>query len=196
MDATQSVGAFPFDVAELQPDALIVAGYKWLMGPYSVGCAYYGPRFADGTPLEETWIARKGSEAFSGLVDYVDEYQPGAVRYDVGERSNFALLPMLKKSLGLVMEWTPEGISEYVSRLSQPLIARAQELGYSVETEAWRAPHLFGLRAPAHIDIEAVKARCQEANVSVSQRGNAIRVSPHVYNTNDDIAALIGALQD
>ena len=90
VDGTQSVGALPFDVQQLRPDALVCATYKWLMGPYSLGFAYLGPRFDDGEPLEETWIGRRGSENFKELVDYQDDYQPGALRYDVGERSNFA----------------------------------------------------------------------------------------------------------
>ena len=78
IDGTQSVGALPFDVAAIQPDALVCATYKWLMGPYSMGFAYLGPRFDDGEPLEETWIGRAGSENFKELVNYRDDYQPGA----------------------------------------------------------------------------------------------------------------------
>jgi selenocysteine lyase/cysteine desulfurase len=107
VDGTQSVGALPFDVRRVRPDALIVASYKWMMGPYSLGLAYYGERFDGGVPLEETWMGRKGSEDFSALVDYVDDYQPGALRYDVGERSNFALMPMLTAALELLLAWKP-----------------------------------------------------------------------------------------
>ncbi len=43
----------PFDVEAVQPDALICATYKWLLGPYSVSLAYFGPRFDDDVPLED-----------------------------------------------------------------------------------------------------------------------------------------------
>ena len=76
IDGTQSVGALPINVQELQPDALICAGYKWLMGPYSIALAYYGPYFDQGEPLEEGWINRYGSEDFTNLVQYQDRYQP------------------------------------------------------------------------------------------------------------------------
>ena len=66
------VGALPFDVREIQPDALVCAGYKWLLGPYSIGVAYFGPRYDGGEPIEENWIARRGSEDFQRLVDYQD----------------------------------------------------------------------------------------------------------------------------
>ena len=94
VDATQSVGALELDVGAVLPDALICATYKWLLGPYSLSFAYYGPRFDDGTPLEETWIARDNSQDFQQLVNYQQAYQPGAVRYDVSERSNFFLVPI------------------------------------------------------------------------------------------------------
>ena len=50
IDGTQSIGASPFDVMDIRPDALICAGYKWLTGPYSLGLAYFGPIFDNGTP--------------------------------------------------------------------------------------------------------------------------------------------------
>ena len=96
IDGTQSIGALPFDVNKIQPDVLICAGYKWLLGPYGIGLAYFGPRFHDGIPLEENWIGRLNSDQFSRLVQYEDRYQPGVKRFDVGERSNFILIPMMK----------------------------------------------------------------------------------------------------
>ena len=53
VDGTQSVGVLPFDVERLRPDALVCAAYKWLLGPYSTGLAYFGPVFDHGTPIEE-----------------------------------------------------------------------------------------------------------------------------------------------
>lgn len=194
LDGTQSVGALPFDVQSVRPDALVVAGYKWLMGPYSTGLAWYGPRFDGGEPLEETWIARRGSENFSGLVDYVDEYQPGAARYDVGERSNFILVPMLCAALEMVLEWGPVRIQSYCGGLTTELHAVARDRGWRLEEAAWRGEHLFGLRAPAGLDLDAVSARLAEVGVYVSRRGSALRISPHVYNDAEDVAALTGVL--
>jgi selenocysteine lyase/cysteine desulfurase len=56
VDGTQSVGVMPFDVKKIQPDALVCAGYKWLLGPYSIGLAYYSEYFDEGTPIEESWL--------------------------------------------------------------------------------------------------------------------------------------------
>ena len=136
IDGTQSVGALPFDVERLQPDALVCAAYKWLLGPYSIGLAYFGPRFDGGVPLEETWIARQGSEDFRALVDYRDEYLPGALRYDVGERSNFILLPMVIAALEQLLEWGVGEIQAYCRALPAELLRAALTLHVAVEDEA------------------------------------------------------------
>ena len=196
VDGTQSVGAMPFDVQAIRPDALICAGYKWLMGPYSIGAAYFGSRYDAGVPLEENWISRLGSEDFRGLVNYRDEYQPGAIRFDVGERSNFILVPMLGAALELVLEWTPEAIQAYCRELTGSLVAELRELGFQVDDEANRGAHLFGIRVPAHLDLARVQRRLQERQVSVSARGSAIRVAPHVYNDAADVSALLEVLAE
>ena len=195
VDGTQSVGALPFDVEEVRPDALIVAAYKWLLGPYSICTAYFGSRFDDGIPLEETWISRERSDDFQHLVDYESTYQPGAIRYDVGERSNFILVPMLVASLGLVLEWTPAGVQDYCRRLSETLIREAVDIGFSLEEDEWRAAHLFGLRMPEGLKLTALKAELEARKIFVSLRGSALRVSPHLYNDEDDVGALVEALK-
>jgi selenocysteine lyase/cysteine desulfurase len=195
VDGTQSVGALPLDVQELQPDALIVAGYKWLLGPYSIGVGYFGSRYLDGVPLEETWIAREGSQDFQALVDYKNGYQAGAVRFDVGERSNFILVPMLVAALRLVLEWGPERIQAYARDLGRDLLEEAEGLGYLIEEPRYRVAHLFGIRMPEGVALDRLKEALQRENVSTSLRGSALRVSPHVYNDEGDAEALRRALR-
>lgn len=105
VDATQSLGAMPLDLAAVRPDFLVAAGYKWLLGPYSLGYLYVAPQHQDGQPLEHNWITRAGSDDFAGLVDYVDDLAPGARRFDVGERSNFVLVPMALAALRQLLAW-------------------------------------------------------------------------------------------
>jgi selenocysteine lyase/cysteine desulfurase len=195
VDGTQSVGALDFDVEQVQPDALITATYKWLMGPYGVALGWFGPRFDDGIPLEEGWINRAGSEDFGGLVDYAEAYQPGALRYDVGERSNFALLPGVSAGLDLIDEWTPAGICDHITGLIEPVLPELEALGFQLESPEWRAPHMFGLKAPSGSSLDTLQDELSRRQVSVSRRGASIRISPHVYNDETDIAVLLEALR-
>ncbi|MFQ5569080.1 MAG: aminotransferase class V-fold PLP-dependent enzyme [Rhodothermales bacterium] len=190
VDATQSVGALPFDVRQIRPDALICAGYKWLLGPYSIGVAYFGPRFDHGVPLEENWITRLHSENFGGLVQYQDAYHAGAIRYDVGERSNFILVPMLVTALKHLHEWGIANIQAYCAELTGGLLHEARRLGFVLEDETWRSAHLFGVRVPPHLPMNRLKKALAERNVAVSMRGDAIRISPNVYNDTSDMEAL------
>jgi len=194
IDGTQSVGALPFDLDLIRPDALICGAYKWLLGPYSISLGYFNSRFDGGQPLEETWLGRLGSEDFSNLVNYQSEYQPKAIRYDVGQRSNQILLPMLIAALEHLLEWQPENIQEYCDRLIEPISTEAVDRGYWIEAKQWRSSHLFGLRIDRDRDIKDLQIALKDRNVFVSVRGNAIRVSPHLYNDRADISGLLAAL--
>jgi selenocysteine lyase/cysteine desulfurase len=194
IDGTQSVGALPFNVKEIQPDALICGGYKWLMGPYSIGLAYYGESFDTGKPVEENWINRLHSDNFAALVNYQPEYQPGALRYEVGEHSNFILVPMMLEALKQINQWKPKAIQAYCKTITEKPLALLRKAGFWIEDERSRGYHLFGIRLPEGMDMELVKKRVAKSKISVSFRGNAIRVSPHVYNTERDMMKLVRAL--
>jgi selenocysteine lyase/cysteine desulfurase len=195
IDASQSLGAYPCAVDTLRADAILCAGYKWLLGPYSIALGWFGERYDDGEPLEESWIARAGSEDFQALVDYRDDYQPAALRYDVGERSNFILLPMMRAALEQLLAWDPARIQDYCTRLLAGALHEAESLGFRVESAAWRGSHLVGLRVPAGADLRALQAALQAARVSVSLRGSALRISPNIYNDEGDVEALLAVLR-
>ena len=67
LDLTQSLGALPFSVREVQPDFAVAANYKWLMGPYTTGLLYVAPKWHGGIPLEENWIQRANARDFTSL---------------------------------------------------------------------------------------------------------------------------------
>lgn len=194
VDGTQSVGAVPFDIQEIQPDALVVAGYKSLMGPYSIGMAYYGPALDSGTPVEENWINRFESENFSNLVNYNDHYQPGALRYEVGEHSNFILVPMLLEAIKTLNSWGVENVKRYCDDLVFDSVQKLRQAGFIIEDQSYRASNLFGIRLGAQQNMDEIKARLQAENIFVSYRGNAIRISPNVYNDKEDLSTLTKAL--
>jgi len=191
IDGTQSVGALPFSIQEIEPDALVCGGYKWLLGPYAIGLAYYSDAFNNGTPIEHNWMNRHNSEDFTRLTNYEDRYQEKAARYSVGESSNFVLTPMMTKAIEQLIEWQPKNIQEYGKSISQQAIQKLRELGCFIEDDSYRAHHLFGIYLPKHLNLEALKAELKEKQIFVSFRGNAMRVSCNVYNTEDDFENLL-----
>ncbi|MCB0582566.1 MAG: aminotransferase class V-fold PLP-dependent enzyme [Phaeodactylibacter sp.] len=195
VDGSQSVGALPFDVQEIRPDALICASYKWLLGPYGIGLAYYGPAFDGGIPIEESWINRLDSEDFKNLVNYQPAYQPLAGRYSVGEQSNFILLPMQLRALEQLLEWGVPNIQAYCRELMRGPLRQLEELGCRVEPEEGRASHLVGVRLPGGVDLERLKAAFQQQGVYVSLRGSAVRVSCHLYNDEKDLERLVACFR-
>lgn len=194
VDGTQSVGALPFDVRSIQPDALICAAYKWLLGPYGIGLAYYSEYFDDGKPIEDNWINRQDSENFSSLVTYESRYQPGALRYSVGEQSNFILVPMLLKAIVQLNRWGPRNIQDYCKAITEPSITALKERGFIVEDTDRRTSHLFGVRYAKPSQLETIREKLHKSRIQVSVRGNAIRVSPNVYNDHNDLSRLVKVL--
>jgi len=150
--------------------------------------------FNEGIPLEESWMTRPNSEKFDRLTDYEDTYKPGAVRYDVGQSSNFILMPMLDEALRQLLEWGVEDIQEYCRVLGAPLIEYFLEKGVRVEDERYRAHHLMGLQLPSGTRGEGLINALQSRSVYVSLRGNNIRISINVFNREEDILELISAL--
>ena len=195
IDGTQSVGALPFDFDRLQPDLLVCAGYKWLLGPYQYGVIAVGDRLLDGEPFEHNWINRKDSENFSNLSDYRREYGVGARRFDTGERSNFILVAMLNEGLKQILNWGVTSIQDHCTELSWDLEAALADSPYMIAPAEDRSPHLFGIRVPDAERLPALLEDLRRREVHVSQRGTSLRVSPHVYNNPDDAGALVEALR-
>jgi len=193
LDTTQSTGAVPLDVAEVDPDYLVAASYKWLMGPYSVGFLYAAPRHHSGLPLEQGWIARAGARDFRSLARYEEALEPNARRFDMGERSNFALLPVAGAAVEQLLAWGVADIAETLGTATGNLASRLAEHGISALPPDKRGPHYlsvrFGRGMPAGIE-----ERLARENVHVSLRGEWMRITPHLYNNEADVERLVAAL--
>jgi selenocysteine lyase/cysteine desulfurase len=177
IDASQSCGAMPLDVSEIRPDFLVAVGYKWLLGPFGLGYLYVDERHHGGAPIEQNWINREGSEDFSRLVDYRDEYQPGARRFDVGQRTSFMLTPMAIAALTQILDWGVETIW-------RELRAITARIDPGAET------HMTGVTPAPSADALA-RHRCVAA-----PRGDSLRISPHLHITDDDVARMQAALEE
>jgi selenocysteine lyase/cysteine desulfurase len=187
LDTTQSTGALPLDLAAVDPDYLVATSYKWLLGPYSLGFLYVAPRHQQGRPLEEAWIVRANAHDFRSLTAYDEAFAPGARRFDMGERANFALLPVAAEAIRRLLDWGVGNISETLGGMTARIEGALAERG--IEGQEGRAPHFLSVRFPGGMP-EGIEQRLAAADVHVSLRGERMRITPHLYNNDQDLARL------
>ena len=196
VDASQCLGATVLDIARIQPDFLVSVGYKWLLGPYGLGYLYVAPKWREnGVPLEQSWMTRAGSDDFASLVEYTDEYQPGARRFDMGEFPQFISVPMAAEALKQILAWGVPYIQETLGGLTANIARQARQLGYSVAPGDQRIGHIIGIRT-AHAIPAALAEALTRRKIYVSIRGDAIRIAPHLYNSSADIDRLFAVLHE
>ena len=193
LDTTQSTGALPLDLAAIDPDYMVAAAYKWLLGPYSVGFLYVAPRHQQGRPLEEAWITRAGAEDFRRLIRYDEALEPNARRFDMGERSNFALLPAAGAAIEQLIEWEPANIAATLGATTAAIEARLAEM--DIVANPARAPHYLSVRFPRTLGDD-VENRLAAADVHVSLRGDRMRITPHLYNDEGDTDRLVREIRE
>ena len=198
VDASQSLGAMPLDVARVQPDFLVTAGYKWMLCPYGFSLLYVAPHRHDGEPLEHNPHNRRGGDDFPRLAELKEEFARGARRFDAGERAHFTLAPAATATLKQLLHWGVDDIYATLSACTQRVAEYAQRFDLVTLSPPVRAGHFVGLRFPDSRFPNGPPAALQEAlrdaDVFVSLRGSSLRVTPHLYNNDADFSALFDCL--
>ena len=179
LDLTQSMGAVPLNLGTLAPAFAVIAAYKWCMGPYATGFLYVHADHWQGVPLEENWINRSGSEDFSGLANYTPDYQPGARRFDMGERSNFMLNPVFLEGVEQLLRWGVANVSETLEQINARLARLTESYGFVSVPAAHRSPNILAI----HLGEQAgdVLKALQAAGIHASVRGYNLRIAPHLW---------------
>lgn len=193
IDASQSLGAYPLDVRKIQPDFVVAVGYKWLLGPYNLGYLYAAPAYhSEGSPIEWSWMVKEGSDDFTRLVDYTEDYKPGARRFDAGEFASFIHIPMAKAALEQILAWGVENIHETLSVLTRTIVQQAGEVGLEV-APGESVGHMIGVRMPQE-RIAGLQKKLAENKIYISFRGSNMRIAPHLYNDMGDVERLFASI--
>lgn len=195
IDATHAAGVMTLDVSTLDPDFVIFPTYKWLLGPYGRAFIYVAKRHQGGIPLEQTSYGRKrvaaeDPEYFTDL-DYVDT----ARRFDMGERDFFISLDMAAHSIELIQSWGIDAVRARLAMLTRRLAESiaARDLPVTMLRPDLRAPHLLTLGFPSGMP-EGFARKLAEQRAYAAPRLGRLRLSPHVYNTEDDCERFAEAL--
>jgi len=195
VDATQSLGAMPFDLLGVRPDFLVAAAYKWLLGPYGSGLMYVSEAWRGARPLEESWLARDNAADFTSLARYSDTYRAGARRFDVGESGVLTLLPGLAAALEQIEAWGITNLASTLAATNQRIAAHLEKLGFILPPETERCPHMFGARLPASFRGNLV-AELRKQDIYISQRESSLRFAPHLWVDDHDVTRLLRALDE
>jgi cysteine desulfurase/selenocysteine lyase len=191
VDGTQSVGALRFDVARVQPDMLAVHGYKWLLSPNGAGFFYIAPQLRERLPPNVVgWRTHRDWRNVDNLHHGVPELMSSAEKYEGGSVS-FALLYGMEASLDLMLEIGPDAIEVRVLDLAEKTRAILCELGATI---ANCGSPIVAAKFENR-DVSAMARTLQEQRVLVAARRGHLRVSPHLYNNEQDLEVFERALR-
>jgi len=113
----------------------------------------------------------------------------------MGEQSNFILAPLLLAAIGQLNDWGVENIQQYCRTITTNAVAEWRDMGLNIEADAWRSHHLFGIRLSDQFDGDVLKQQLAKENISVSFRGDAMRVSPNIYNEESEVMKLVNCFK-
>jgi selenocysteine lyase/cysteine desulfurase len=186
VDATHDVGVRRIDVKTLDPDFLIFPTYKWVLGPYGRAFMYVAKRRQNGVPLEQISASRKAVSAEDTIYFRDTAYVEGARRYDMGERDHFISMEMAAVGMEMMAGWGNEPIVARLSMLTDRLADGLANSGVRVLDKKLRAPHVLSLQFPQGMAQDLPKKLAAE-NVYAAPRLGRLRISPHVYNDEEDV---------
>jgi cysteine desulfurase / selenocysteine lyase len=192
VDAIQGVGHVPVDLSRVQVDVLACGGQKWLLSPWGSGFVYVRRELIPALdPPVTGWMAFEGTEDFTRLTRYDDTLRSDARRFEL------ITLPYqdfagMNASLGLLQELGVERIGEHLRRLQDPLVRWAGRTGARIVSP--QDSHRSGILAVAPAAVEEAFRRLKTARIICSLREGAIRLSPHAYNTLEEMERVVEIL--
>ena len=167
---------------------MVAACYKWLLGPYGIALFYVDERLHQSDPIERSWMNRAGAEDFARLTEYRAEYQPGARRFDVGEKANPPLLMGAAEALDMIDDWG-------VANIRDTLLARNAAMARALDLPDVAPPsHILALHYPPG-EAKRIAADLAEQDIFTSVRGDLMRVSGHVWTSDDDAGRFVDAIR-
>jgi selenocysteine lyase/cysteine desulfurase len=197
LDLSQCAGAMPMRIRDLGADFAVCAGYKWLLSPYGTGFFWIAREWIPRLQLGPCyWQALAGAENFSALPLDDPKISPGARRWDSPETANFTNLAAMEASLDFILSVGAETIARHNAELVREIIDRLPRdrcvLASPVEAERRGTYVCVAARKPE--ETAKMRENLREAKIYVALRENALRISPHLYNTREDVERLIRVL--
>src|SRR3990172_2164432 len=189
VDAIQGLGALRLDVKEMGIDFLAADGHKWLMAPEGAGIFYARHEAMDRLAVREVgWASVVDKENY---LDYNFTLRPDASRFECGSLNTLGIYGLMG-SLELILEIGIKEIEERVLDLTDHLVNGLENKGYKIFSSR-RKGERSGIVSfySEHQDLAAVRNTLKSWGIIVNLRDGRIRVSPHFYNTHEEIDRLL-----
>jgi selenocysteine lyase/cysteine desulfurase len=186
VDAIQAVGQLPVDVQAVPVDVLACGGQKWLLSPWGSGFVYVRRGLFDVLPPADVgWMAYAGTDDLNRLTEYSSTLRPNARRYELVTLPYQDIAGMVA-SMRLLLELGIAAVRDHLAAIEAPMLTWAEQHGIAVSspTDAAHRSAIICLDLP-----EAARAygALRRAGVVTSLREGSVRISPHLYNTVDDL---------
>ena len=194
VDATHGAGVLAMDVRALDPDFVIFPTYKWLLGPYGRAFLYVAKRHQDKVPLEQTSYGRRSVRAEQSTYLADTTYVADARRFDMGERDHFISLEMACVGMEMMAAWGNAAVVERLAVLTARLADGLREVDVVIPESRMRAPHILSLGFPGGMPAGLIERLAAEG-IYVAPRLGRMRISPHVYNDEEDVDRFVAALR-
>lgn len=193
VDAIQGIGQVPVDVRRTPVDIMSCGAQKWLLSPWGSGFIYVRDELiTELDPPITGWMAYEGTDDFTQLTNYREVLRDNARRFEM------ITLPYqdfagMRESLTLLHSIGVSEISRHILSLHGPLLEWARRRGVPVRSPA--GSHGSGILCIAPPNVAKVQESLRAANIIASLREGAIRLSPHFYNTLDDMEKVVAVLE-
>ena len=194
VDVTQMAGAVPVSMSNWGADALVCSGYKWLSAPGGVALLAVTEDLAAAIPPLVGW---KGSATPFEFTPEELSFASDARRFELSTMSYSAALGLLA-SIKLLNGIGLSSIRDHADGLAATLVEQVAPLGWTPFRslgERSASGHIVSLRHPTAPAEEVQRALAEEHRIVTSSRVGGLRVSLHIYNSEDDVRALVEALE-
>ncbi|HXF12352.1 MAG TPA: aminotransferase class V-fold PLP-dependent enzyme, partial [Terriglobales bacterium] len=196
LDGTQSLGALRFDCGAVQPDFLVVDAYKWMISPNGAGFLYVRPEIREWLrPNIIGWRSDRKWRNVESLHQGAPRFSDTAEKYEGGMLA-FPSLMAMAASLTLFEELGSAVIEQRVLQLAGRLRERMSALGADeFPSQPRTLPSQILLFKVKEIDSSRLAKKLEEKHIHVSARREYLRISPHFYNSEEDIGTLFDVLR-
>jgi len=193
VDVIQAMGVIPTNVDSELIDGAAGGGHKWLLTPEGVGILYLSDRAL--SLVEPTLVGWTSVPQPEDYTNFEQGWNIGTLAWETGT-SPTALIHGLEASLRLLTETGVERIAAYLEQLTDYLCERLSNRGYQIVSS--RRPgeksQIVCIRHNSGLTPMALYTHLKQRNIITAPRGARLRIAPHLYNTREEIDALVDAL--